>query len=527
MKRILYVAILLLFVEYTYSQSISPTLFGQNAWMPSWYYNGKLDAIWQKAKPANFEIIRIGGIDYEDNFDEHIDDFIRFIDSIKFTCNAEPILQVPRNYTIEQTNTLYQLINETNSKAVKYWSIGNEPDYHNPNTLSEISEYFIRIAKTLKDKNDSIVVIGPDYANYWIHPGDQWDAGKTVYSDFINAVGMEMNSDSTAYLLDVFSFHNYVGYTIDDNIDNQNIKQLVNNIQSTLTQINNKREVGRANKASWGIGEFNINQNNDSRRKPWSFYAGQYLAMVYGFGMEKEAAFICPWSLIEGEYRKSTDLSMFENEANNFTPRSSFWHTKMLTDYRRDNFMQSSSSEQLIKTIGMKDETGSTLMIMNTDETQGYSTQIKLNMDSGIPDELNINMNAAFDFEYHDWIPANSTTTLVFDSEGQFARKIIYTKTDADQYNAPIEADLIPTAINTPIKYDLSFFYNHPSNSLIFKGSLASELKQITIFDINGRSIIQNETNGDELDLTFLEKGVYLISINHCGSVTRGKFVKH
>lgn len=526
MKHALLSITLTLTVLFSFSQTISTTLFGQNAWMPSWAYNGKLDAIWQKAAPANFEIIRIGGIDYEDNFDEHIDDFMRFIDSIKFTCGAEPILQIPRNYSAEQTTALYQLINVTNTKDVKYWSIGNEPDYHLPNTLAEISDYFVRIAKALKDQNDSLVVIGPDYANYWVHPGDEWDAGKTVYKDFINSVGLEMNSDSTAYLLDVFSFHNYVGYTIDANIDNQDIKRVLTNINIALNQINSTRIVGLANKASWGIGEFNINQTISDNTKPWSFYNGQYLAMIYGLGMEKGATFICPWSLIEGEYRKSTDLSMFENEANDFTPRSSFWHVKMLSDNRRANFMKSTSSQKLVKTIAMKDETGSTLMILNTDETNGYATQIKLNTKITTSDDLNVNIDAGFDMEYRDLIPPNSTVTIVFDATGQFISKTLYTKEDADNFNAPQLANLVPTKIRPLEEQSPAPYFQNETNTLIFDQPLNNEFKEVRIIDVSGKVIFQKTTSQNSIQLNDLKKGIYVVSIQSTLQTRNSKFVK-
>lgn len=526
MKKTPLITLFLFIASIALSQSISPHFFGQNAWMPSWAYNGKLDDIWQKAKPGNLEIIRIGGINYEDNFDEHIDDYIRFIDSIQTTCVAEPILQIPRYYTAEQTSNLYRLINDTNLKNVKYWSIGNEPDYHLPNSLAEISEYFVRIAKALKDLNDSIIVIGPDYANYWVHPDDQWDAGKTVYSDFINAVGMEMNTSKTAYLLDVFSFHNYVGYTIDATIDNQNIKKVIDNLSSTLTQINNKRSEGRNNKATWGIGEFNINQNNEESRKPWSFYAGQYLAMMYGVGMEKRASFICPWSLIEGEYRKSTDLSMFENEANNYLPRSTFYHLKMLTDNRHDNFMKSTSSEKKVKLVGMKDENGSTLMIMNTD-TKGYSTRINLNLETTTtPDELNLSIDAGFNLEYRDYIPQNASITLVFDNQGNFVTKTLYTETIAENFNPPVVVNLVPLATKELAQKDFMFYFQDESNTIIFKGSVENDLKEVSISDLSGKKIIKKKTREKSIKIDFLQKGVYLVTVKTSVKIETGKFIK-
>ena len=498
---------------FAFSQPISPNFFGQNAWMPSWYYNGNLDNIWQKAKPANFEIIRIGGIEYEENFDNHINDYLRFIDSIRVTCGAEPILQILRTYTVQQVQDLYELVNVTRNNNVRYWCIGNEPDSHKPNTPGEIVNYFIRIAKALKDKDNSLIVIGPDYANYWVHPGDQYDSGKTTYSTFINAVGMEMNTAKTAYLLDVFCFHNYIGYTVDPLIDNQDLERVVDNTKITLNAINKKRIAGIANKASWAIGEINIANDGSARRTPWSFYAGQYFAMIYGVGMKKEASFICPWSLTEGEWRKATDMSMFENKAKNFAPRSTFQHLKMLTDNRKANYMKSTSSSGFLKSVGMKDASGSTLMIMNTDEKLAYKTTIKLDLANISPTEFEVKADAGLAIELVEAIPANATITMVFDESGKLLKRITYTKADADSYREPS----ITTGLFNQIEFspdDNLIVYPTLTNGLLMiKQSSDRMINSIHVYDISGKEYSVMRINKNQLDISSLKNGFYLLKI--------------
>lgn len=494
-------------------QQISDHFFGQNAWMPSWFYNGKLDTIWQKAKPANFEIIRIGGIEYEDNFDAHIDDFIRFMDSIKITCRAEPILQIPRNYSVQQTQDLYNYINVTHNKKVKYWAIGNEPDSHNPNTLAEIQDYFIPIAKALKDKNDTLVIIGPDYANYWVHVGDQYDAGQTTYSRFINGVGLEMNTAQTAYLLDVFAFHNYIGYTVDATLGGQDLERVVTKVKATLSQINIKRTLGLKNKATWAIGEFNISSDGSAKRQRWSFYAGQYFAMVYGVGMKNEAAFICPWSLIEGEYRKGSDLSMFENEANGFKPRSTFYHVKMLTDNRFNNYMTSTTSNSLVKSVGMKDETGSMLMVMNTSESINFATSIKLDLGPANSNELIIKADAGFNLSYTEIIPASTTITFVFDNEGKLVKRYKYNKFDADNFREPSVTFITNTNIDLNMKTSIGVYPVPTKGLLNITGNENQNSILIDVYDITGNVFLSQQIEGNQLDISHLPNGLYVIKI--------------
>lgn len=523
---------IILYLSFTISlftinaQNISEHFFGQNAWMPSWYFNGKLDKIWQEAEPANFEIIRIGGIEYEDNFDAHIDDYIRFIDSIRIVCNAEPLLQVPRTYTTQQTNDLYDYINVTHNRNVKLWSIGNEPDTHNPNTSTEIKDFFISIAKALKDKDENLIIIGPDYANYWVWVGDQYDAGQTTYSNFINDVGLEMNTAQTAYLLDVFAFHNYIGYTVDAVIDGQDLERVIDKVKTTLTTVNNQRTLGLKNKANWAIGEFNISNDGSDKRQRWSFYAGQYFAMVYGVGMKKEADFICPWSLIEGEYLMDTDLSMFENEANSFKPRSTFYHVKMLTDNRRSNYMTSTSSNNLVKTVGMKDSNGSVLMVLNTSESNSFMTTIKLDNGTTSVNQLIINADAGLNISYTEEIPANTTITFVFNNNGEFVKKYTYDKLNAENCEEPIVTYANPPLSILNKKMSSSIFPNPVQNELSIQTEGSTD---VIITNFNGEIVLKqtNVTNKTKLDLSKISNGIYFITLLEDDNVSTLKLIKN
>ena len=337
---------------------------------------------------------------------------------------------------------------------------------------------------------------------------------------------MEMNTRQTAYLLDIFTFHNYVGYTIDKVNDNQDIERVLDNINITLKEINAKRTKGLKNKASWGIGEFNISSDGSQQRNRWSFYTGQYFAMIFGAGMKKEAAYITPWSLIEGEYRKSSDLSMFENAANQYKPRSTFYHTKMLSDNYRENYMNTTSTQGAVKTIGMKDENGFTLMVMNTSENTLYKTKISLDIKSGISDELAIKADGGINIEHSTQIPANSTNTFIFDNQGHFVKKITYTKSDTDSFKPPTESTDPLLGSETLNKNTLLVYPTVTSDFLIVKNSQAQFPLTVKIADMTGRVCFEKQITSEKLDVSLLGKGIYQAIISGNGNAQTFRFIK-
>jgi hypothetical protein len=302
---------------------------------------------------------------------------------------------------------------------------------------------------------------------------------------------------------------------------------VVTKVKTTLTQINNQRSLGLANKATWGIGEFNISSDGSAKREKWSFYAGQYFAMVYGVGMKKEAAFICPWSLIEGEYRKASDLSMFENEANGFKPRSTFYHVKMLTDNRFNNYMTSTTTNSLVKTVGMKDETGCMLMVMNTSETTTFTATIKLDTGSATANELIIKADAGFNVSYAEIIPANTTITFVFDNEGGFVKRYTYNKSDADNFREPTISFDINTNIDLNEKTSLDVYPIPTKGLLTITGEANQNPLSIDVYDTAGKIYLSKQTIGNHFDISDLQNGVYILKIKSSSELIIKTVVKN
>jgi hypothetical protein len=110
------------------AQEISPTLFGQNFWLAQGDEGnrpGYLDLLWPQVKASGVTMIRIGGNGYERQMPGSLR-LSRMIDSIK-SIGAEPLLQVPRQYSADEAYRLVRSVNASTREHVKYWSIGNEP----------------------------------------------------------------------------------------------------------------------------------------------------------------------------------------------------------------------------------------------------------------------------------------------------------------------------------------------------------------------------------------------------------------
>lgn len=60
---------------------------------------------------------------------------------------------------------------------------------------------------------------------------------------------------------------------------------------------------------------------------------------------------------------------------------------------------------------------------------------------------------------------------------------------------------------------DLGFYPNPVSNGKIFITSKTSALKEISIFDVLGKTVLQTQTNSKELNISTLSAGIYIIKI--------------
>ncbi|HEX6641184.1 MAG TPA: fibronectin type III domain-containing protein [Thermoanaerobaculia bacterium] len=164
---------------------IPPHFFGINAWMPAKIANddkgGKLEQKWLEIEASGVKIMRYGGIavDRDANPDLTVtkNQYLALVDSMR-SRGIEPLLQVPYwggTYTAQQAAALVSFINGApNSRGVKYWSIGNEPDLdktnypYKPVTTAKIAGYIRSFSAAMKAVDPTIRILGPELT--WGNP---------------------------------------------------------------------------------------------------------------------------------------------------------------------------------------------------------------------------------------------------------------------------------------------------------------------------------------------------------------------
>ncbi len=157
-----------------HGQPISPYLAGQNAWLPKGYggvtYNGLLGQLWPVVQRSHVQLVRIGSNGVEFNMPSG-PEYVALIDSIR-RIGAEPMVQVAQGrgkYTAQLADDLVAYVNQTMSRHVKYWIIGNEPNLAGTHTTVPVAgvEACIKAwSSAMKTLNPSILIIGPETSFY-------------------------------------------------------------------------------------------------------------------------------------------------------------------------------------------------------------------------------------------------------------------------------------------------------------------------------------------------------------------------
>jgi hypothetical protein len=211
---------------------------------------------------------------------------------------------------------------------------------------------------------------------------------------------------------------------------------------------------------------------------------------------------------------------------NNFAPRSTFQHQKMLTDARRSNYMTSTSTTGFLKTVGMKDDTGFTLMVMNTNETIQYPFIIQLNMGIAYTSTNLIKADAGIDLIYAETIPANTTITYVFDNQGIPLKRVTYNKSDADNFRDPVVTTGGFTNTETITSHHVTLYPTLTEGLLYIQGDVTNHQGLYKIYDTSGKLCLSGQLSDSPVNVKTMQNGLYLLRIetNH-GTITK-RFIK-
>lgn len=472
------------------AQTISPYLIGNNAW-----YDGSLANLWSKMSTAKFQAIRIGGAGAE-GYGTTYSKYTTLIDGIR-SANCEPIVQVPRWLSAQQAKDFITYINITMGKNIKYWIIGNEPNMtSNYSNEAAVATYIRTIASALKSIDPTILIIGPETAWY--------DAA------YINLLTPGHADDITGkdaagnYYLDIYSWHKY-GFTSISGIETD-----VNSFLSKIATANALRPTGQ--KIGWAMTEVNTTYDNDQNtlgddQFVWSFKAGQLYAELYGMGMRKGAFTMDFWSMLEGQIeRRGTDLSLFDKD---YTPRSNYYHSMMLGQNMKTNYITTTDNQTNITVIPMQDATGTAVMVLNNDRNNGFDYTLRLNSSNVTQSNtLNMYVNAGIASEIYGFIPSASTQMLVFDTQGTLIKRYIYTANDASARRAP--------TVQT------TFCNNPPSVSIVPKQYKAIDKGQFVV-NLYGINDADKWTQGITLTATSSNPAIVSVdAVNYTSGNTSG-----
>jgi hypothetical protein len=400
------------------AQPLSPYLLGQNAWMPSWY-GGSINQLWDEMQTAGFQIIRVGG-NAAMNDNKDLAKVIQLIDGVR-SAGAEPIVQVPHDYSTQQTTNFINYINGTMNRGIKLWCVGNEPDNNDVGgeggNIAYVGTYMRLIGSALKLVDPTAIVMGPETAGY-----------NTAYMSALiggsaDVTGIDANGN---YPIDIITWHSYNFNT------SGGFEANVNDMLNRLAPRNALRPADK--QLGWGFTEFNTHWNMDevSTNNPtqytWSFHAGQLFAEIYDVGMRKGGYTLCAWSMHEhGGDRSGTDLSLFDSPGEGFPGRSTYYHSLMLGQSMRSNYLARTDNQADVVVIPMGDARGAAVMILNRSQTTAYDYALKLNLTTPSARTLQIQVDAGLNVEHLGTIPAYATRMLVFNPAGGVTKQYDYT----------------------------------------------------------------------------------------------------
>jgi hypothetical protein len=438
-KLVTFITLIFFVSKISNAQSINSGFVGQNYWMASFSFNGKLEKTWNKIREMHPEVIRVGG-DYYHKY-IGVQKYSQLLDSI-YIIGAEPIIQISNKWSAIQVSEL--LHNFVISKRnLKYFYIGNEIDMGNPNiNVNDVISFYLKIGDTIRNYFPNAILGGPSYANFW---------GGVITSLYIPFIDGTVNAkDSNGkYLLNVFDFHTYNTSFNESGsgiFDLSNFSTKITPLLNKIIEVNKTRP--KNDQLSWSVSEFHTTYDNKlinvggkkypvpETHKTWSFYAGQYFAQMYAFGKKNNAFAMIPWSIHESSGERSEkDLGIFDDTIS-FKPRSTYYHTQMIGQNLKKNYIANSTNKSDVQVLSMSDSTGVTVMVMNTGIGK-YDMTLKLNMNNVSDNNLVVLTNAGINNELKTSIEATSTITFVFNAKGDLLKKNIYSKINADKNEPP------------------------------------------------------------------------------------------
>jgi len=544
-NRIIFSFFLLLHSITSFSQVISPLLYGQNAWMPkaigSYVVNGSLDKHWGKLQACGIKFVRVGGTSNDGNLPTNAQ-FIALVDSIR-KIGAEPLLQVPYNngaFSETTAANTVRYLNVTMGRNVKYWTIANEPDGNFSMTIAApIAAYFKRFATAMKLVDPTIKIVGPDLTYLYA----------SIYSSLIGGADDITGKDANGnYMIDVVAFHCYRGYSGTQTRTNvttdapAKFKTDATNVTGYINTANSKNARNTVDtKLTWAVTEFNVNYKNPTTNDAagvgsHGFVNGQYWAECLGYAMQYSALAFMPWCVHESSGNRTSYDIGFLDGVNGQYPRSSYYHLQLLAKNNKANFATSTDNNQaLVKVISSKDNSGTTVVILNEELTTTFAYTVRLDLSTVTGTnalKINVDKGQAIQYTPTTAIPAQGTHVLVFDNLGNIQKIIEYTLTDAQHQVAPrviFTGSTSAISVTNSNEQNFGIYQSDNQMNFDFTELEMQRIFQFKIHNLSGQTIYSTSLQPPFTKLTvgngLLKQGVYISSIQGEGMRLWKKFM--
>lgn len=401
------------------AQALSPVLFGQNHWLGDGDEGrtGYLHLLWPQVKDSGVKLVRIGGNAYNVS-PPSLARFTAMVDSVQ-AIGAEPLLQVPESFTAEQATALVKHFNAPGRKPVRYWSVGNEPMLNDRLTLAQAHANLTRILPALRAADPTIKILIWDEA--WLRR----PAFDEICGGSLDLTGKDA---SGRWLVDGFTFHSYPNGPKFERNDvvftgPQKIRADVQTLLGLLDRANRKHGRTGADRLVWGLTEVNVTYANPGRDVEGngnpSFLGGQFMAEIYGIGLEFGALTVAPWSINEPDDPK-TDFG-FLGLPPDFAPRSSYYHTQLMARHFAGHFLKTHSKDPLVKLIATESADQLAILVMNQDPAKERDLTLDLTLGEAV-----LSADAGLATGVAIKIPAQCTQLYLLDAQGRLKERHTY-----------------------------------------------------------------------------------------------------
>jgi hypothetical protein len=421
----IFILFLLIVVKSLHAQEISPYLFGQNHWMESGDEGsrpGYVSKLWAKVRESGITMVRIGGNGYQGEFPSRAK-LNSMIDSIR-AIGAEPLLQVPPNFTDKEATQLVKDYRYANGKGVRFYSIGNEIICDKADQVDKVYPYLIRLAPVMKAADPTIKIFVFDECTMMKSAYEALCGGR------LDVTGKDANGN---WMIDGFSFHNYPNGAKFDRADvvfsgPYKIREQIIDLVAMMELANKKHNRTGNDELLWALTEVNVTYVNPDREiagfgNP-SFLGGQFIAEIFGMGMQYGSFSVDPWCINEVD-NVNTDFG-YLGMPSEFYPRSAYYHTQMMALNMKGEFLPSTSSNSFVKTIGSISNDEICIMLLNEDQFHDFNFDIILNKEGISPMPLIVNIDAGLDKKISGSIPNQTTMLFVLSKTGEVKKQYTY-----------------------------------------------------------------------------------------------------